>query len=187
MQEGDREPFKEISLAIGLLAWLAWELEVDVKAAAERPTPLDPEQDDDPWYPIQILAAVAPALAAYEEARAHFVTSVNRTTRKGHDVKSWLATHIYFAERLEKIVASPDRVRKAGREPLPGDLIILRAALNPRVRVALTVAPSGNTIKITVYDDENEERKRHILATHVNNVACLEAEPSLKPAAIGYR
>jgi hypothetical protein len=187
LQEGDREPFKEISLAIGLLAWLAWELEVDVKAAAERPTPLDPEQDDDPWYPIQILAAVAPALAADEEAREHFVTSVNRTPRKGHDVKSWLATHIYFAERLEKIVASPDRVRKAGREPLPGDLIILRAALNPRVRVALTVAPSGNTIKITVYDDENEERKRHILATHVNNVACLEAEPSLKPAAIGYR
>jgi hypothetical protein len=173
LQEGDREPFKEMSLAIALLAWLAWEMHVDVKAAVERKKPLDPEQNDDPWYPIQILASAAPALAADEEAREHFFAAVNRTPRRGHDVKLWLATHTSFAERLEKIIASPDRVRKADRAPQPGDLVILRAALDPRVRVALTVAPSGDTTKITVLDDENEECERHILATHVNYVACM--------------
>jgi hypothetical protein len=187
LQEGDREPFKEISLAIGLLAWFAWEVQVDVKAAVERKTPLDPEQDDDPWYPIQVLAAVAPALAADEEAREHFFTAVNRTPRKGHDVKLWLATHISFAETLEKIVASPDRVRKTDRAPKPGDLIILRAALDPRVRVALAVAPSGNTTKITVLDEENEDHERHILATHVTYVGWMDTERPLKPAAAGDR
>lgn len=187
LQEGDREPFKEISLAIGLLGWLAWEVQVDVKAAVERKTPLDPEQHDDPWYPIQILAAAAPVLAADEEAREHFFNAVNRTPRRGHDVKSWLATHISFAERLEKIVTSPDRVRKADRAPQRGDLVILRAALAPRVRVVLTVAPSGDTTKITVLDDENEDCERHILATHVNYVACMDAACPLKPAATGNR
>jgi len=187
LQEGDREPFKEISLAIGLLSWLGWEVGVDVKAAVERTTPLDPEQDEDPWYPIQVFAAMAPILVADEEAREHFTDAVNRTLRRGCDVKSWFAAHMSFAKRLERIIASPDRVPKVGRDPQPGDLIILRPALVPRVRVALAVAPTGNTIKISVFDDENEERQRHIVVTHLNYTACLEAEPLLKFAATSHR
>ena len=186
LQEGDCEPFKEMSLAIGLLGWLAWELQVDIGAAVKRKRPLDPEQDDDPWYPIQLLATVAPALATDEEAREHFFNAVTRTPRRGHDVKSWLATHISFAERMAKIVGSPDRVRKPDREPQTGDLIILRAALDPRVRVALTIAPSGDTTKISVFDDQNEDRERHILATHVNYVGCMDTEMPFTTAAMGH-
>ena len=176
-----------MSLAIGLLAWLAWEVQVDVRAAVEQKIPVDPEQDDDPWYPIQVLAAAAPALAADEEAREHFFTAVNRTPRRGHDVKLWLATHISFAERVEKIVASPDRVRNASRAPQPGDLVILRATLHPRVRLALAVAPSGDTTKITVLDDESENLERRILANYVNYVGCIEEAPPLRAAATGSR
>ena len=185
LREGDGERFKEMSLAIGLLGWLAWELQIDIGAAVNRRRPLDPEQDDDPWYPIQLMATAAPALATDEEAIEHFCNAVTRTPRKGHDLKAWLATHICFAERMAKIVASPDRMRKPDREPRAGDLIILRTALDPRVRVALTIAPSGDTTKISVFDDQNEDRERHILATHVNYVECMDTELPLTAAAIG--
>ena len=67
LQEGDQEPFKELSVAIGLLGWLSWELGIDVRAAAQPDGLLDQEQEA-PWYPIQILAAVVPVLIADEEA-----------------------------------------------------------------------------------------------------------------------
>jgi hypothetical protein len=174
LQEGDCEVFKELSLASGLLAWLAWELDIDVRVAVERTTPLDPAQENDPWYPIQLFAAVAADLASDEEARENLTNAVSRTPRKGSDVKSWLATHLFLADRLAKVISSPDHLRNAGQGVRPGDLVILGPALDPRVRVALAVEPSGDTAKITVLDEESEDSERHFLTTHVNCVLWWE-------------
>ena len=50
LKECDGEPFQELSLAVGLLGWLAWETELDVRAAVERTNPIDLKEEDKPWY-----------------------------------------------------------------------------------------------------------------------------------------
>src|SRR6266487_2303282 len=69
LQEGDSEPFQELSLAVGLLAWLAWDVAIDVRVAVERTTPIDKQEEKEPWYPIQVFASVAAHLADDPEAR----------------------------------------------------------------------------------------------------------------------
>jgi hypothetical protein len=185
LQEGDREAFKELSLALGLLAWLAWERDIDVKAAVERTTPFDPEEEDDPWYPIQLFAALAGHLSGDEEAEENLASALSRTPRKGSEAKSWLAIHLFLADRLAKVIASPEQVRKIGRAPQSGDLVILRAELDPRVRVALAVTASGNTEKITVHDEESDGGERHVLATYVSYIGWWEKGYGSKVLAAG--
>jgi len=185
LQEGDREAFKELSLALGLLVWLAWELDIDVKAAVERTIPFDPEEEDDPWYPIQLFAALAGHLSGDEEAQENLASALNRTPRRGSEAKSWLAAHLFLADRLAEIIARPEQVRKVGRGPRSGDLVILRAALDPRVRVALAVTASGDTDKITVHDEESDGDERHVLAAYVSYVAWWEKGYGSKVLATG--
>lgn len=71
------------------------------------------------------------------------------------------------------------------RAPRSGDLVILRAALDPRVRVALAVTPSGDTEKITVHDEESDGGERHVLATYVSYVAWWEKGYGSKVLATG--
>lgn len=42
------ESFQELSMATGLLAWLVWDVAIDVKAAVERTKPMDLEHEDEP-------------------------------------------------------------------------------------------------------------------------------------------
>ena len=48
LREGDGEPFQELSLAIGLLAWLAWDVTIDVRAPVRRTTPIDHKEGGQP-------------------------------------------------------------------------------------------------------------------------------------------
>jgi len=185
LQEGDGQAFKELSLALGLLAWLAWEMDIDVKAAVERTSPLDPEEENDPWYPIQLFAALAAYLSGDEEAQDNLANALSRTPRRGSEAKSWLAIHLFLADRLSEVIASPEQVRQIGRGPRSGDLVILRAALDPRVRVALNVTASGDTEKITVHDEESDGTERHVLATYVTYIGWWEKGYSSRVLAAG--
>jgi hypothetical protein len=124
-------------------------------------------------------------VAGDEEARDNLSTAVNRTPRRGSDVKSWLATHLLLADRLAKVITSPEHVGKTSRAPRPGNLVILGTALDPRVRVALAVAPSGDTSKITVHDEKSDDGERHFLATHVSYVAWWEKEIAARRVTAG--
>ena len=187
LSEGDGEPFQELSLAIGLLVWLAWETEIDVRAAVERTSPLNLEEDDDPWYPIQVFAAVAAQLAGDQEARETLTSAVTRTARRGADGSSWVETHLRLADWLASVVKTPEGVQKPSRGPRPGDLVVFGAALDPRVRVALEVVPSGAidriTDKITVFDQQTDDGKRQFIASHVKYVAWLAREAASKRTA----
>ena len=176
LNESDGEPFQELSLAIGMLAWLAWETEIDVRAAVERTSPLDLKKDDDPWYPIQVFAAVAAQLAGDQEARETLTGAVARTARRGADGSSWVATHLRLADRLAGIVKTPEDVQMLSRGPRPGNLVILSSALDPRVRIALEVVPSSATDKITVFDQQTDDGERQFIASHVRYIAWLERE-----------
>jgi hypothetical protein len=171
LKEGDGEPFQELSLAIGLLAWLAWEMEINVRAAVNRTSPIDLEEEDSPWYPIQVFAAIAGQLADDVEARDTLSHAVGRTARRDADGNSWVASHLRLADFLADVEKTPEAVRKSGRAPRPGDLVILGSALDPRVRIALEVVPSGASDKITVFDAEDEEEERQFLTSHVK---CVE-------------
>ena len=182
LREGDGELFQELSLAIGLLAWLAWDVAIDVRAAVERTRPLDPTENDDPWYPIQVFAAVAAQLAGDSDARETLGEAVARMERRDADARVWLVTHLDLADRLVQVMKDPRAFSSADRTPRPGDLVILGPALDPRVRVALDVLPSGATDKVKVFDPEVENGERQFLATHVSYVGWWERE--LEPQSV---
>lgn len=173
LNEGDGELFQELSMAVGLLAWLVWDVEIDVKTAVERTSPIDLKEEDDPWRRIQVFATVAAHLANDHEARETLSGAVARTARKGADV-GWLTTHLGLAERLALAMKAPSALAQPGRPARPGDLVILGSTLDPRVRVALEVVPSGATYKITVLDPDDEDGERQFLATHLSYVAWWE-------------
>jgi hypothetical protein len=173
LTEGGGEPFQELSLATGLLAWLAWETEIDVTAALDRTRPIDLDEEEDPWYAIQVFAAIAGPLAGDLEAREILTHAVGRTARKGADANSWVARHLRLAERFADVMNSPEAVKKPDRAPRQGDMVVLGAALDPRVRIALGVVPSGSTDKITVLDPADEDGERQFLASHVHYVGWL--------------
>jgi hypothetical protein len=176
LNEAGGEPFQELSMAIGLLAWLAWEAEIDVKAAVERTSPIDLEQEEAPWHGIQMFAAIAAHLAADQDARETLIEAVTRTPRKDVDVSAWLTTHLEIADRLARVINAPERIPKPLRGPVPGDLIVLGRDLDPRVRIALEVAPSGTSNKITVLDPDHENGQRQFLASYVGYTSLLERE-----------
>ena len=182
LREGDGELFQELSLAIGLLAWLAWDVAIDVRAAVERTRPLDPTENDDPWYPSQVFAAVAAQLAGDSDARETLGEAVARMERRDADARVWLVTHLDLADRLVQVMKDPRAFSSADRTPRPGDLVILGPALDPRVRVALDVLPSGATDKVKVFDPEVENGERQFLATHVSYVGWWERE--LEPQSV---
>jgi hypothetical protein len=180
ISESGGELFQELSLTIGLLAWLAWEADIDVKAAVERTSPIDLEQEEAPWYGIQLFAAIAAHVSGDEEARETLASAVTRTARRGVDISSWLETHLRVADRLALVISAPESVPKVVRAPMPGDLIVLGRALDPRVRIALEVGPSGASDKITVLDPDDGDGKRQFLASYVRYAALLEREPASK-------
>jgi len=132
-----------MSLAIGLLAWLAWEAEIDVRAAIERTSPIDLDKEDAPWYPLQVFAVVAALLAADQDAQRILSGAVMRTARKGADVAAWLATHFDLADRLSRAMKAPDSFGTLDRPPRPGDLIILGPKLAPPFVLHLKWSPLG--------------------------------------------
>lgn len=170
-------------MAIGLIAWLAWETEINVKAAVDRTSPIDLDEEDDPWYPIQVFAAVASQLSDDLEARDTLSHAVDRTARKDADGSSWVANHLRLANLLADVVKAPEAVKKPDRAPRPGDLVILGSTLDPRVRIALEVVPSNAADKITVFDPDDEDEERHFLTTHVNYVAWLAKDAAAQRIA----
>jgi hypothetical protein len=120
-----------------------------------------------------VFAAIAHPLAGDLEAREILTHAVGRTARKGADASSWVARHLRLAERFADVMNSPEAVKKPDRAPRQGDLVVLGAALDPRVRIALGVVPSGATDKITVLDPADEDGERQFLASHVRYVGWL--------------
>ena len=169
--ESNDEPFQELSLATGLLAWLVWEIEIDVTANLERTSSVDLGKEDDPWYVIQVFASVAAHLARDMEARDILTDAVGRTGRRGIDGNSWVTRHLRLADRLAAIAKRPESVQGSGRAPCAGDLVVLSPKHNPRIRVVLEVMPYRESYTITVLDHGKTTRKTKFLATHVS---CIE-------------
>lgn len=180
VREGHGESFQELSMAAGLLAWLAWDTEIDVVAALERTSPVDLEEDDDPWYSAQVFASVAGLLAGDVEARDVLKNAVLRTARKGVDGAAWIAAHLALGRRLSELADSPELWLREASPFRPGDLAVFGSAMDPRVRVILKVEPSGTSHKVTVFDPAVADGERQFLASHLT---CVEWRLTSGPVA----
>lgn len=157
--------FGELSYAIALLAWLAWELEIDVEFASRR----NGQQgiEDESWYSVQLFAALAPYIVGDTRAIQEVADSVRRTPRFHIDGDEWLRVQGELLSIVARMFSDPDAHGRAGRRPHPGDLAVLGEAFQPRIRVVLEVVPAGRDNKVVLFDAEDENGLQTFLASRV--------------------
>jgi hypothetical protein len=163
--EADGEAFEELSMVVGLLAWLAWDVETDISIALQRGGLEGPE--DEQWYAVQLLAALGPWLVDDPPAQIILEESVARTPRLRIDGERWVRRHLDALESFAIVSASPDDVGKLGRTVNLGDLVILRANEVPRVRVVLDVVDGSDGGRILIFDPDAKDGTRAFLASRV--------------------
>src|SRR5262249_14501388 len=135
--ETDGEGFDELSIVIGLLAWLAWDTGTDIVEACERRGLQGVENSQ--WYAVQYLAFLGPWLVQDDGASTILAESIARTPRPGVDGERWLVVHRAFLETFAAVAAAPDVHGDKGRHVESGDLVVLSSSESPRVRVVLDV------------------------------------------------
>ena len=176
--EADGEGFAELSMVIGLLAWLAWDVETDIPVASRR-VGLD-ESEEDQWYAVQLLAALGPWLVEDSSAQAILQESVTRTPRLHIDGERWLSRHLDALDVLKGVLASADEFGELGRAVESGDLVVLRDGETPRVRVALVVVGGSSDGKITIFDPDAKDGTRHFMASRVATLPWRDISKQLR-------
>jgi hypothetical protein len=167
--EAGGEWFDELSMVIGLLAWMAWDVGVDVGEASKR-TGLQGVEDES-WCSVEFLAVLGPWLVDDDAAATVLEESVARTPRLGADGDSWIQTHRALLNAFAQTAADPDRAGQVGRRPHPGDLVVLGNRETPRVRVVLDVRPGSEGGKVVVFDPAGTDRERMFLSSRVSTLA----------------
>jgi hypothetical protein len=167
--EADGEGFAELSMVVGLLAWLAWDVETDISVASQRGG-LEGLEDEQ-WYVVQLLAALGPWLVDDDAAWNLLEESVSRTPRLRVDGERWLGVHLAALKTFAIVSASPDELGKVGRAVKPGDLVVLHAREAPRVRVVLDVGRGSDGGKVVMFDPDAKDGVRAFLASRVLTLA----------------
>ncbi|MEZ4226809.1 MAG: hypothetical protein R3B13_38055 [Polyangiaceae bacterium] len=162
-------PFDELSAALGLLVWLAWECEVDLPAAAQKDGRVGYEEDL--WGWVQQLAYLAPLVAFDERARQIAKESIRQTARRGADADAWISGHFGFLRRVAEVSRSPDTAGQLSRAPRPGDLVVLPERFSPRVRICLAVEASATGVLVEVLDEFDEQGTKKFLSNRVGLVS----------------
>jgi hypothetical protein len=163
--EADGEGFEELSMVVGLLAWLAWDVEADISVASQRGE-LEGFEDER-WYEIQLLASLGPWLIGDASAQKFLEESVSRTTRFGVDGERWVRMHLAALDAFAIVSASPDELGKLGCDIDSGDLVLLHPNESPRVRVVLDVVEGSEGGMVSVFDPDARDGTRTFLASRV--------------------
>jgi hypothetical protein len=164
--EAGGDGFVELSMVVGLLAWLAWDVETDISRAAQRGG-LE-GLDDEQWYAVQLLATLSPWLVDDDGAWTILEESVARTPRFRVDGDQWIAVHHAALETFALVALMPDEHQQTGRRVKPGDLVVLHAREAPRVRVALNVRQGNDGGKVVLLTPDGE---RSFLVSRVVTLA----------------
>ncbi|KAF5033246.1 hypothetical protein DSECCO2_608730 [anaerobic digester metagenome] len=170
LAETDGEWFDELSMVTGLLAWLAWDVGVDIEDVSKTVRPK--EVEDEVWYSIQLLAALGPWLTDDVTAGTTLKESIARTPRVHVDGDKWLRNLESRLRCVAQVTADPERHGQAGRLPRLGDLVVLSSRESHRVRVAFKVVTEGQTRKVIIFDFDATGKisKRVFLVTHVSTL-----------------
>jgi hypothetical protein len=168
LAESGGEWFEELSFVVGLVAWLSWEVQVNIEEANKRGGLQGVE--DDGWFPIQLLAAVGPWISGDLDALRVLTESISRTPRRGIDGDHWLSAHMEFLEGFAGVVAQPEKYGQIARSPHPGDLVVLNERIEPRVRVVLKAWRGSHGTNLRVYDPWKPSAERAFVSTHVRSL-----------------
>lgn len=163
--EADGEGFAELSLVIGLIAWLAWEVETDISVASKGSGSSGLE--DEQWYAVQLLAVLGPWLVDDSVAQAILEESVAHTPRFRVDGERWLRCHLDALDAFAVISASPDESVELERAARPGDLVLLGANEEPRLRVVLEFLGGADGGRVSFFDPEATNGTRTFLVSRV--------------------
>lgn len=147
----------EIVQILGLLIWLAYEAEVD--GAPEFPSKSDTEElvDEHRWYWVHLLACVAPWFVNSESAGVLAESAIR--TGGGVDGVRWLDGHMRLMSLVERLRNDGAGASTSSAVNV-GDLAILGATFEPRVRVVqqVTPTPRGPTIEVPDFGVEKGAR-----------------------------
>jgi hypothetical protein len=100
-------------MVVGLLAWLAWDVETDITVASQRGG-LEGLEDQQ-WYAVQLLASLSPWLVDDDAAWNILEESVARTPRFRIDGERWIAVHRAALETFALVALTPDEHRQTAR------------------------------------------------------------------------
>jgi len=165
LAESDGEWFDELSMVTGLLAWLAWDVGVDIEDVSRTPRP--EEVGDEVWYSIQLLAALGPWLLDDATAGTTLKESITRTPRMRVNGDIWLHNLESRSRCVAQVTATPECHGQAGRLPRLGDLVVLSSRESHRVRVALKVETGSQGWKVIIFDPQKKDGKGVFLVSHV--------------------
>lgn len=165
--EADGEIFEELSMAVGLLAWLGWDIGTDIASAQADNRPEGDESE--PWYEVQLLALLGTWLVDDASATGILRESVLHTPRPRIDGEAWLIRHLGALDAFAQIELVPDEFGEQGRAVRPGDLLILGDHENPRIRVVLDVVDERTDGKVMVFDQDGPKGKRTFLRSRVTS------------------
>lgn len=179
LAEADGDCFDELSMVIGLLAWLAWDVGVDAEEASKRAGLQGVE--DDTWYAIQLLATLGPALIGDDDALSTLEESVTRTPRYRVDADRWLRIHSALLETFAQVAVDPDNHGQMRRTPRPGNLVVLGNRESPRVRLVLDVRAGGDGGKVIFFDPDGTQGERAFV---VSRVATTPWASAAEPRAV---
>jgi len=178
--EAGGDGFDELSMVVGLLAWLAWDIETDIGVASQRNGLVGLENEQ--WHSVQFLAALGPWLVDDESASTILEESVARTPRFRVDGQRWITVHRAALKTFALVALAPDEHGKSGRHVKPGDLVVLHAREEPRVCVVLDVGTGSNGVVIDILDHRKGGFVRSFLSSGVTTLA-WDVGASAEPVA----
>lgn len=135
------DPDDDLARMLGLLIWLTWECRLDPRSL-DRCRQWDGESYRESLLDTAKVLELAAAVAGYEEAFEEAHHSVWRTSKEGAkgNATVWLTRLKIWAKTVSDLNEHLDEF--TGKEPKPGDVVIVAAEEKPKMRVVLGVDSS---------------------------------------------
>jgi hypothetical protein len=142
------EPFEELALASGLVAWLGREAQVDLRAL-----PKHPDEDELPeFYWAGALVAILARVVVDEGAMATLTNAIGES--RGVDRQEWLDAHLHVGHALAAAEASPVDVKVAKRPVRRGDVVRV-TMLGGKVSFGFIVDLDDTKVRLADADHED--------------------------------
>lgn len=133
---------QELSVVRGLLFWLAWECELDVRTVMDS---ADDEETYQRLLGLENLLYLAPDVFTDDEA----ITRAQQAVTRGdllERYQGWLTTHQAWARKISEISADPGKATALARPPARGDIV--HRSGGDKHPLTVVLAREGRKIKL---------------------------------------
>ena len=144
----------EISMALGLLLWLAWDCALDIRSLREI---VDRDELRKITRGIARLVKMAPQLCDDATAQRKADDAIKRLGSYDQErslTEKWYEEHLQWLRKIAAASHDPRRTKLLTRMSAPGDLAYPTLAKFPRLSVVLE--STGSLVRLVDLDKENE-------------------------------